>query len=67
MKAVSFVRNQGERLDGFSTAVFDFIRQYRPAENVVRRPLGKKGRGFYFVGPHEILIPLLAAVLKNRP
>ncbi len=67
LKAVSFVRNQGERLDGFSTAVFDFIRQYRPAENVVRRPLGKKGRGFYFVGPHEILIPLLAAVLKNRP
>jgi hypothetical protein len=58
LKAVSFVRNQGERLDGFSTAVFDFIRQYRPAENVVRRPLGKKGRGFYFIGPHEILIPL---------
>jgi hypothetical protein len=66
LKTVSFIRNQGIALDGFSTAVFDFIRQYRPSENVVRRPLGKKGRGFYFVGPHEILIPLLAAALKNR-
>ena len=66
LKTVSYIRNQGIVLDGFSTAVFDFIRQYRPAENVVRRPLGKKGRGFYFVGPHEILIPLLAAILKNR-
>jgi hypothetical protein len=67
LKAVSLVRNQGRTLDGFSTAVFDFIRQYRSAENVTRRPLGRKGRGFYFVGHHEILIPLLAAALKNQP
>jgi hypothetical protein len=66
LKAVALIRNQGRPLDGFSTAVFDFIRHYRPAENVVRRPLGKKGRGYYFVGPHEILIPLLAAILNNR-
>ena len=65
LKAVSLVRNQGEKLDGFSTAVFDFIRHYRPAENVVRRPLGREGKGYYFVGPHEIMIPLLAAALKN--
>jgi hypothetical protein len=65
LKAVSLVRNGGGKLDGFSTAVFDFIRHYRPAENVTRRPLGPKGRGFYFVGHHEILIPLLAAALKT--
>jgi hypothetical protein len=65
LKAVALVRNQGERLDGFSTAVFDFLRHYRPSENVVRRPLGRTGRGYYFIGPHEILIPLLAAALKN--
>ena len=65
LKAVAFVRNQGVRLDGMTTAVFDFNRHYRPEENVVRRPLGKRGRGFYFVGPHEILIPLLAAGLKT--
>jgi hypothetical protein len=65
LKAVSLVRNKGYRLENFSTAVFDFIHHYRPDQNVVRRPLGKKGRGFYFVGPHEILIPLLAAALKT--
>jgi hypothetical protein len=66
LKAVTLVRNRGARLDGFTTAVFDFLRHYRPAENVARRPLGRRGRGFYFVGPHEILIPLLAAALKDR-
>jgi hypothetical protein len=66
LKAVSFVRNKGIRLDRITTAVFDFNRHYRPEENVVRRPLGKRGRGFYFVGPHEIMIPLLAAGLKMR-
>jgi hypothetical protein len=65
LKAVALVRSQGLRLDGFTTAVFDFLRHYRPAENVVRRPHGKTGRGYYFVGPHEILIPLLAAALKR--
>jgi hypothetical protein len=64
LKAVSLVRNTGHRLDNFSTAVFDFIRHYRPLENVAKRPLGMKGRGFYFVGHHEIMIPLLAAALR---
>jgi hypothetical protein len=63
LKAVSVVRNRGKRLEDFSTAVFDFIHHYRPDQNVVRRPLGKKGRGFYFIGHHEIMIPLLAAAL----
>ena len=63
LKAVSLVRNQGRALDGFTTAVFDFHHHYRPAQNVVRRPLGKKGKGYYFVGHHEIMIPLLAAAL----
>jgi hypothetical protein len=63
LKAVSLVRNQGRALDGFTTAVFDFHHHYRPAQNVARRPLGKKGKGYYFVGHHEIMIPLLAAAL----
>jgi hypothetical protein len=66
LKAVSLIRNKGLCLENFSTAVFDFIRHYRPSENVVRRPLGKRGRGFYFVGHHEIMIPLLAAALKSK-
>jgi hypothetical protein len=63
LKAVSCVRNQGRRLESFTTAVFDFYHHYRPEQNVVRRAMGKKGRGFYFIGHHEILVPLLAAAL----
>ena len=65
LKAVSYVRNQGGNLEDFSTAVFDFIHHYRPFHNVVRRPVKGKGRGFYFIGQHEILVPLLAAALKS--
>jgi len=63
LKALSYVRNQGKRLERFSTAVFDFCRHYRPEQNVVRRAVGEKGRGFYFIGHHEIMVPLLAAAL----
>jgi hypothetical protein len=63
LKAVSVVRNLGYALTDFSTANFDFIRHYRPRVNVVERPVTGKGRGFDFVGHHEILMPLLAAAL----
>jgi len=66
LKALSFVRNRGKRLEDFSTAAFDFIHHYRPHQNVVKRPHGNKGKGFYFIGHHELLIPLLAASLKSR-
>jgi hypothetical protein len=64
LKALNYVRNKGTKVENFSTAVFDFIHHYRPYQNVVRRPVGEKGRGFYFVGPHELLIPLFAAALR---
>lgn len=65
LKALSFVRNKGKRLEDFTTAVFDFIHHYRPYQNVVKRPHGNKGKGFYFIGHHELLIPLLAVSLKS--
>ncbi len=65
LKALTFVRNKGRVVETFTAAVFDFIRQYRPSQNVIQRTVGKKGRGFYFVGSHEIMIPLLAAGLKS--
>jgi hypothetical protein len=65
LKAVSVVRNLGYSLTDFSTANFDFIRHYRPRVNVVERPVMGKGRGFDFVGHHEILMPLLAAALLD--
>jgi len=65
IKALSLVRNKGHQVKNFTTAVFDFIHHYRPHQNVVKRPVGEKGRGFYFIGHHEIMIPLLAASLKK--
>lgn len=58
LKAVSVARNLGHGGD-FTTADFDFIRQYRPQTNVVRRPhLATGGKGFAFTGHHELLFPL---------
>ena len=34
LKAVSVARNLGTRLQGITTANFDFIQQYRPLQNV---------------------------------
>lgn len=64
LKAVSLVRNRGLSLDGLTTVNIDFMRQYRPETNVVRRPVTGIGRGYSITGHHEILIPLLAAALK---
>ncbi|HLG16040.1 MAG TPA: hypothetical protein VJH03_16275 [Blastocatellia bacterium] len=63
LKTVTVVRNLGHRLQDFTTANFDFVQQYRPLTNVVRRPVAGSGRGFSFIGHHEIMIPLLAAVV----
>ena len=65
LKALTVARNLGHRASGFSTANFDMIRQYRPTVNVVERPTQKRGRGYNFVGHHEIMIPLLAAAIVD--
>jgi hypothetical protein len=66
LKAVSYCSAQGIALENFHSAVFDFNRHYRPFENVCKRPVAHGGKGFYFVGHHEIMIPLLAAMILNR-
>ena len=63
LKAVSLVRNSGRSLRGFATANLDFIQHYRPTRNVVERPLAGEGRGVALTGHHEIMVPLLAALL----
>jgi len=65
LKTITVVRNLGFKLQDFYTANFDFIQQYRPLTNVVRRPIAGSGRGFSFIGHHEILIPLLAASILS--
>jgi len=66
LKALTVARNLGFRAIGFTTANFDMIRQYRPTVNVVERPTQKHGHGYNFVGHHEVMVPLLAAMIKAR-
>jgi hypothetical protein len=63
LKAIALVRNSGQSLQNFTTANLDFIQHYRPTENVIKRPVKNGGRGIPITGPHEIIIPLLAACL----
>ena len=58
-------RNLGNTVNNFTTVTLDFIRHYRPMTNVVQRPVMKGGKGFALVGHHEIMVPLLAAALKQ--
>jgi len=66
LKALTVARNLGYNAKGFSTANFDMIRQYRPQMNVVERPTQKHGRGYNFTGHHELMFPLLAAMIKSQ-
>jgi hypothetical protein len=66
LKALSTVRNLGHPASRFLAASFDQIRHYRPEKNVLERPLRAGGKGFAFVGPHELWIPLLAALYLGR-
>ncbi|MCK4357508.1 MAG: hypothetical protein KAW92_01955 [Candidatus Cloacimonetes bacterium] len=58
LKAVTIVRNLNYPVKNFYTAVFDMNLHYRPMTNVVQRPTKSSGKGYYFVGHHEIMIPL---------
>lgn len=66
LKALTVARNLGARARGFTTAVFDMYQHYRPAMNVQLRPTQEGGRGYYFTGHHEIMVPLLAAMVKLK-
>ncbi len=66
LKALTLVRNLGHRVDNFTTANFDFMKQYRPLTNVVNRPTAGGGKGYHITGHHELMIPLLAASLLDE-
>ena len=65
LKAVSLVRNRGIGLDGLTTVNMDFLRMYRAETNVVRRPVAGVGKGYSLTGHHELMLPLLAALLVD--
>lgn len=66
LKALTVARNLKRGMSALTTANFDMISHYRPTVNIVRRPTDGAGKGFNFVGHHEIMIPLLAWGLKTK-
>ena len=66
LKALNLARNLGNKVKDFTTANFDMIYQYRPAQNVVARPTNSGGRGYYIIGHHEIMLPLLAQAVIEK-
>ena len=66
LKALTVVRNLGYDAFNFTTATFDMFQQYRSRVNVVERPTLSSGKGYYFIGHHEIMIPLLLAAVNNH-
>jgi len=63
LKALNLVRNLGYKVRNFTAANFDMNYQYRAFENIVSRPAGNNG--FYFIGHHEIMLPLLYGCLTK--
>jgi hypothetical protein len=64
LKALSAMRNLGHPVANFTTVNMDFVQHYRPRVNVVERPHAQSGgRGYALTGHHEIMVPLLAALL----
>lgn len=66
LKALSLSRNLGYALGEITTVNMDFIQHYRPMTNVVRRPTAGGGKGYALTGHHEIMVPLLAAAIKEE-
>lgn len=66
LKALSLARNLGHDVQHFTTVDMDFIRHYRPGANVVSRPTQQGGKGFHLTGHHEIMFPLLCAVVLEE-
>jgi len=67
LKALALARNRRKGLPRrFVTANLDFLPQYRPLQNVVRRPTTAGGKGYQIIGHHEILLPLLFAAVREE-
>jgi hypothetical protein len=66
LKALNLARNLGFKVKDFTTTTFDMIHHYRPSQNVVARPVQSGGRGFYIIGHHEIMLPLLAQAVLEK-
>jgi hypothetical protein len=66
LKAINIARNIYGRPHRIVTADLDMIPHYRPAQNVVMRPTIPDGQGYRLTGHHEIMFPLLYAMVRAR-
>lgn len=60
LKALSASRNMGFAVYNFTALNMDMTTQYRPSENVLRRPGMTGAKAINLTGHHEIMFPLLA-------
>ena len=65
LKALSVARNLGAPAHQFTAANFDMFTHYRPTQNVLVRPTLTGGRKFNFIGHHELMMPLLFAMVNE--
>jgi hypothetical protein len=66
LKALTLARNLGHEVAPLTTVNLDFIQHYRPLTNVVRRPTAGTGKGYALTGHHELLFPMLAALVLEE-
>ena len=66
VKALNLARNLANPVKGFLAANFDMLYHYRPLQNIVTRPVEEGGEGYYIIGHHEIMLPLLAQAIIER-
>ena len=66
LKALTLARNLGHKASPLTTVNLDFVQHYRPLTNVVRRPTAGAGQGYALTGHHELLLPLLAALVLEE-
>ncbi len=66
LKALSLCRNIGHTVERFTTVNLDMLQHYRPEFNVIRRPTQDGGRGYALTGHHEIMLPLLYALITEE-
>jgi hypothetical protein len=60
LKVLSAVRNMGHEVTEYTAVNMDMIRQYRPSENVLKRPALTGADAVHLTGHHELMLPLLA-------
>jgi len=63
LKAITVARNTGHPVRDLTTGSLDMLRMYRPETNVVRRPAR---RGYSVLGHHEVLVPILHALVLRE-